>query len=90
MLARLRDARNHTKRHQRTHARQFLKDIEAFISLDHQRHKWKGLMLVHMLLLEAKYYAYPTSKKPYKQKWGKFMAEPKDKILNSSLVESVI
>jgi hypothetical protein len=51
---------------------------------------WKGLMLVHMLLLEAKHYAYPTSKKPYKKKWGKFMAEPKDKILNSSLVESVI
>jgi len=65
MLARLRDARNHTKRHQRTHARQFLKDIEAFISLDHQRHKWKGLMLEHNLLLEVNY-AYPTSKKPHK------------------------
>ena len=39
-----------------------------------------------MLLLEA----YPTSKKPYKKKCGKFMAEPEDKILNSSLVESVI
>jgi len=42
-----------------------------------------------MFLLEVND-AYPTSKKPYKKKRGKFMAEPKDKTLNSSLVESFI
>jgi len=41
------------------------------------------------LLLEVND-TYPTSKKPHKKKWGKFMAEPKDKTLNSSLVESFI
>ena len=47
------------------------------------QNKWKGLMLVHKLLLEANY-AYPTSNKPYKtekgSKCGKITVEPKEPI----------